>query len=392
MGSQIDRPYPVPRVALSSTAQLLLELIALPSVNPAFLGVGDARSGEEAVGSKLAQLASKAGLDVRTSEVLPGRKNLIASLMPDGERLHRLILAPHLDTVGFPALDEQLVPRVHQNRIHGRGACDTKGCVAAMFDALLAVARSGPRPKNTEILFVGFIDEENGQAGSRHFAAQGIEADLAIVGEPTRLRVITAHKGDVWLKLKTKGRSAHGSTPRKGKNAIHAMSRVVEVIETQYAQSLEKRRHPLLGTATVNVGSIHGGTQPNIVPDECVISVDRRTLPGEEEVDVRKEIRSLLRKEGLAVSFENLRLEPCPALETDPQHPWVQRLCVAASQKRTWGVNYFCDAAPLAASGIPSIVFGPGDIAQAHTAREWISIESLDRGAAILERFIRGLP
>ncbi len=379
-------------MALSSTAQLLIELIALPSVNPAFLRPGDDRSGEAAVGDKLAQVAEAAGLQVRRPEVLPGRRNLIASLEPKGDCRHRLILAPHLDTVGFPALDEQLVPRVHQGRIYGRGACDTKGCVAAMFDALLAVARSGTRPQHTEILFVGFIDEENGQAGSRHFADQGLKGDLAIVGEPTRLRVVTAHKGDVWLKLKTKGRSAHGSTPRRGKNAIHTMSRVVELIETRYAESLETRRHPLLGEATVNVGSIQGGTQPNIVPDECVISVDRRTLPGETEAGVRKELRSLLQASGLTVSFENLRLDPCPALETDPRHPWVQLLCAAASQNRTWGVNYFCDAAPLAAGGIPSIVFGPGDIAQAHTADEWISIESLDRGTAILQRFIGKLP
>ncbi len=392
MGSCLLQPYRWGDVELSSTAQLLLELIALPSVNPAFLKPGDTRAGEGSVAEKLAGIAKTAGLPVWQPEVLPGRRNLITSLEPIGERRHRLILAPHLDTVGFPALVEQLVPRVSQDRIYGRGACDTKGCVAAMFDALLEVARSKKRPRHTEVLFVGLIDEENGQAGSRHFAVHGLKGDLAIVGEPTRLRVVTAHKGDVWLQLRTKGRSAHGSTPHRGKNAIHSMARVVEMIETEYAGSLEKLRHPLLGHGTVNVGSIQGGTQPNIVPDDCVITVDRRTLPGETEADVRRELRSLLRASGLTVLFENMRMDPCPALETDPQHPWVQLLCKAASQTRTWGVNYFCDAAPLAAGGIPSIVFGPGDIAQAHTADEWISIDSLNRGTTILKRFIEALP
>jgi succinyl-diaminopimelate desuccinylase len=379
-------------VATSSTTRLLLELIARPSVNPAFLPAGDIRAGEAGVADFLEGLAGPGGLDFERSEVLPGRFNVIVRLTPSATIRQRVLLAPHLDTVGFPVLDEQLQPRLDKGRVHGRGACDTKGCVAAMFQALLQVARSGRRPQETEILFVGLIDEENGQAGSRHFALHGPKAALAVVGEPTRLRVVTAHKGDVWLRIKTRGRSAHGATPHRGRNAVLAMARVVEVIEGEYGPSLQQRRHPLLGTATVNVGSIQGGSQPNIVPDECVISVDRRTLPGETEADVRRELRQHLRRHGLAVTFENLRLAPCPPLETEPDLPLVRQLCRSASQRRTWGVDYFCDAAPLSAGGIPSVVFGPGDIAQAHTADEWISVASLDRGTAILENFLRSLP
>ena len=169
------------------------------------------------------------------------------------------------------------------------------------------------------------------------------------------------------------------------------MARVVEVLETEYAATLKSRSHPLLGSPTVNVGSIRGGTQPNIVPSECVISIDRRTLPGESEASVRREIMALLRRHRLKAGFENLRLAACHPLETDPGLPLVQSLCRAAKRKRTVGVHYFCDAAPLAAGGIPSVVFGPGDIAQAHTADEWISIASLERGKAILEKFMRGL-
>lgn len=261
-----------------------------------------------------------------------------------------------------------------------------------MFSALAAVARSGPRPPGTEVIFLGLVDEENGQMGSRHYASHGERADLAVVGEPTRLEVVSAHKGDVWLELRTRGRSAHGATPHLGRNAVHLMAKVVEVLETTYASRLKARSHPLLGSPTVNVGSIRGGTQPNIVPEECVITIDRRTIPGETEASVRREIQAVLKESGAKASFQNLRLAPCPPLETDPDRPLVQSLCRAARRKRTQGVHYFCDAAPLSEGGTPSVVFGPGDIRQAHTRDEWISLASLDRGTAILERFLRTLP
>lgn len=370
---------------------LLQELIALPSVNPAFLPPGDNRTGEQRVAGLIQDLAHTAGLPSDRQEVLPGRSNVVIRLTPVGAVRQRVLLAPHLDTVGFPALESQLHPRRTGGRIYGRGACDTKGCVAAMLSAVLAVAQSGRRPMSTEILFVGLVDEENGQAGSRYYAKHGDRAALAIVGEPTQLEVVTAHKGDVWLRVRTRGLSAHGATPERGRNAIHAMARVVELIETEYSRVLREKRHPLLGHGTVNVGSIAGGTQPNIVPDTCVISIDRRTLPGETEAQVQKELRAILRHHQVPVHFENLRLDPCPALETNPALPLVQRLCKAAGRRRTRGVHYFCDAAPLAAGGIPSVVFGPGDIARAHTALEWISEESLARGTGILEAFLRGL-
>lgn len=376
---------------LSSSARLLRELIAIPSVNPAFLPPGDPRTGEEGIASFLADLARKTGLEVTLQPVVPGRSNLLARLRPSGTTQRRILLAPHLDTVGLPALDELLRPRIHAGRLHGRGACDTKGCVAAMFSALSSVAQGGRRPTQTEIVFVGLVDEENGQLGSRHYARHGERSDLAVVGEPTRLEVVTAHKGDVWLELKTHGRSAHGATPHLGRNAVHSMARVVEALESTYAAQLRMRSHPLLGSPTINVGSIRGGTQPNIVPEECVIAIDRRTLPGESEASVRREIQTVLRAAGAAATFQNLRLAACPALETDPTLPLVQALCRAAGRRRTVGVHYFCDAAPLSEGGTPSVVFGPGDIREAHTRDEWISLASLDRGTAILERFLRDL-
>jgi acetylornithine deacetylase/succinyl-diaminopimelate desuccinylase-like protein len=261
-----------------------------------------------------------------------------------------------------------------------------------MFTALTRLARSGHRPAHTEIIFAGLVDEENSQAGSRELVAKGMRADLAIVGEPTRLRVVTAHKGDSWLRLETVGKSAHGARPELGKNAVHLMARIVDLLETTYAAGLRSRHHPLLGSPTVNVGSIQGGTQPNIVPAHCWITVDRRTLPGETDQSVRREIRDLLKTNGLKATLGSARGAPCLPLETDSQLPLVQRLLNCAKQQEPMGVDYFCDAAVLSQGGIPSVVFGPGDIAQAHTTDEWISLESLESATALLERFLRSLP
>ncbi len=376
--------------------RLLRDLIALPSVNPAFLPDADPRTGEARAIDFVAASAATAGLDVEFQSVSAGRRNVIARLRPTGRTLRRVLLAPHLDTVGEPALDAQLVPRVASGRVWGRGACDTKGCVAAMLSAVLRVAASGARPAETELVFLGLVDEENGQSGSRAYATLArkteYRADIAVVGEPTRLEVVTAHKGDVWLRLRTRGKAAHGATPHLGTNAVHLMARVVDVLETTYRAQLSRKSHPLLGAPTINVGSIRGGTQPNIVPAECVIAIDRRTLPGETEAGVRREITRVLREAGLKATFDTLRAASCDALETDPALPEVAALLKAAGRKQTVGVHYFCDAAPLSAGGIPAVVFGPGDIAQAHTSAEWISIASLERGTDILERFLRSQP
>jgi acetylornithine deacetylase/succinyl-diaminopimelate desuccinylase-like protein len=221
----------------------------------------------------------------------------------------------------------------------------------------------------------------------------GFRADLAIIGEPTQLKVVTAHKGDLWLTLRTRGKAAHGARPELGDNAVHRMAKVVDVIETDYARWLRKKRHRLLGTATVNVGSIRGGTQPNIVPDQCEIQVDRRTLPGETDHAVIQEIRSLLKQRGLAAEVcDDKALARCWPMETDPKLPLIQKLMRAAKQHQPVGVHYFSDAAVFSRGGTPAVLFGPGDIAQAHTVDEWISIRSLDRAAAVLTQFLRSLP
>jgi acetylornithine deacetylase/succinyl-diaminopimelate desuccinylase-like protein len=410
---------------MTRTEKLLAELIALPSVNPAFAPPSPAvgprcraasddqqvvptnpRVGEKNVADFLATVAASAGLDVDFQKVLPGRSNVIARLLPAGKIRQTILLAPHLDTVG--ADDSQFVPRRKNGRLHGRGACDTKGSVAAMLTALCELANTKSRPQETEIVFAGLVDEENAQAGSRAFVGQASRLSpffkkvrdrrdacptaLAIIGEPTRLQVVAAHKGSIWLQLETRGRAAHGATPQLGQNAVHEMARIVDALETDYAARLRRRRHPLLGTATVNVGMISGGTQPNIVPDRCAITIDRRTLPGETETSVRREIAALLRAKRLSAKISSTKLAPCIPLETNPKLPLVRQFLRSVGQTRPMGVDFFCDAAVLSEGGIPSVVFGPGDIAQAHTADEWISLDSLERGKNLLLSFLKSLP
>lgn len=377
---------------MNSPAKLLCELIALPSINPAFAPANDPRAGEKNVADFLASVAAQGGLDVDLQEVLPGRFNLIARLLPSGKVRQRIVLAPHMDTVGV-ASEEQFHPQLKSGRIYGRGACDTKGSIAVFLSALLNLAAAKKRPTSTEVMLLALVDEENGQAGSRFVARSRFKADLAIVGEPTRLQIVTAHKGDLWLQLETRGKAAHGSRPELGRNAVHEMAKIVNLLETSYARALRQRRHPLLRHPTINVGTIAGGRQPNIVPDSCTIRIDRRTIPGENDPAVKREILSFIRRHGLsATMIDTKHEEPAPPMETSLQLAPVQQLLAAAKQTKLAGVDFFTDAGVLAAAGIPSVVFGPGDIAQAHTVDEWVAVSQLDRGTQLLGRFLQSLP
>jgi len=402
---------------VTRTEKLLADLIALPSVNPAFAPQSVAgprcratlderqviptRFGEKKVADFLARVAARAGLEVEFQNVLANRPNFIARLLPRNKIRQTILLAPHLDTVD--ADESQFVPRVKNGRLYGRGACDTKGSVATMLTALCELANAGSRPNETEIIFAGMIDEEQAQAGSRALVAQASRLQLvdgrdtrpttlAIVGEPTRLQVVTAHKGSLWLQLETRGKAAHGAMPWLGRNAVREMARIVCALETDYAARLRKRKHPLLGSATVSVGTICGGAQPNIVPDRCAISIDRRTLPGETDSGVRREIAAWLRAKGLSVKISSTKLAPALPLETDPKLPLIRQFLRSVGQAKPAGVDFFCDAAVLAGAGMPSVVFGPGDIAQAHTTDEWISMASLERGKNLLLHFLKALP
>lgn len=375
----------------SPVTQLLSDLVSIPSINPSLLPTQSNLTGEEQVATFLADYANKLGIEVQRQAVLPGRKNILLRLKPKKKIKQRVLLTPHLDVV--PAEESAFKPKIKNGKLHGRGACDTKGSVAAFFQAFYNLAKNGPLPNETEIIFIGLVDEEFGQAGSRKLAKVGPKADLAIAGEPTELKVVTAHKGNIWLQLETKGKAAHGATPHHGKNAIHLMNPILKILFEEYPKLLNRQNHPLLGAPTLNIGQISGGSQPNIVADRCIIDLDRRTIPGETEQSVKLEIQTLFRKQKLSLpSFSLIRSVPCPPLDTESSLPMVQSFLRATGKRKTHGVAYFTDASPISMGGTPALVFGPGNIAQAHAKDEFIEIKQLEKGQEMVEKFLRGLP
>ena len=374
----------------SPVTRLLSDLVSIPSINPSLAPSNSNLTGEEGVANLLADQAGKLGIEIQRQAVLPGRKNILLRLKPKGKIKSRVMLAPHMDVV--PAEENAFKPKIKKGKLHGRGACDTKGSMAAFFQAFCDLAKNGPFPLSTEVIFVGLVDEEFGQAGSRKLAKSGPQADLAIAGEPTELKVVTAHKGNSWLQLKTIGVAAHGATPQNGKNAIEDMTPILKTLFHDYPKILSKRTHPLLGSPTLNIGKISGGNQPNIVADQCIIDLDRRTIPGENEDSIKKELMALFRQQKLpAPDFSSTRSVPCPPLDTDPNLPFVQTLLRASKKRKTHGVSYFTDASPIAMGGTPAVVFGPGNIAQAHAKDEFIDILQLEEAYKIISVFLKSM-
>ena len=376
---------------LSSLDRLLLELVELPSINPSLQCEDSSLTGEERIACCLEGQAQAAGIESKRMKVLPGRQNLILRLKPSGKVKSKIMLTPHMDVV--PAPPDAFLPRIKNKRLFGRGACDTKGSMASFFHAFIRLSKERARPKNTEIIFVGLVDEEFGQAGSRTLAEKGPQADLAIAGEPTNLKVVSAHKGNLWIKLASKGKAAHGSTPQHGTNAITCMSPVLVALAHDYPKLLAKKMHPLLGFPTISIGKIRGGSQPNVVPDSCEIEIDRRTLPGETSSSVEEEIKNLFKKLKIkSPEISATRSVPCPPLDTDPTLPIVQSFLKAGNQRKTIGVPYFTDASPISMGGTPALVYGPGNIAQAHAKNEWVCLKEVEQAERTIFRFLSNLP
>ena len=372
---------------LSSLDRLLWELVEIPSINPSLECKDADLTGEERIAQFLEVKANSSGIEYRRMKVLPGRENLVMRIKPTGKIKNKVMLTPHMDVV--PAAPDAFVPKIKNNCLFGRGACDTKGSMASFFHAFLRLAKERNRPKNTEIIFIGLVDEEFGQAGSRMLAQKGPKANLAIAGEPTNLKVVSAHKGNLWIRLSTQGESAHGSTPQYGRNAINKMSPILDTLTNEYPKLLSERKHPLLGSPTISVGTIRGGSQPNVVPDSCEIDIDRRTIPGETDESVKKEMKNLFKKLKIkSPEFSATRSVPCPPLDTDPTLPLVQSFLKASNRRRTIGVPYFTDASPISMGGTPALVYGPGNIAQAHSKNEWVNLKEVELAEKTIFRFL----
>lgn len=365
--------------ALSPIA-LLGELIRIPSVNPeGDPGVDD--PGEARLACHLERLLSDLGAEVALREVLPGRPNVVARFPSDRSRKPRLLLAPHTDTVSVVGMTiDPFGGEIRDGKVWGRGASDTKGPMAAM---LAGISRLGPEIASLshEIWFAGLMGEESGQHGAKALAASE-SFDFVIAGEPTDLKTVHAHKGSLWVTLAAHGKAVHASAPESGENAIYKMTAAIEEIRRRVIPEISRNEHPLLGRTTLSVGTIRGGSKTNIVPDHCEATVDIRVIPGDDP----GHIVALVREASAGVDLEHHGSTP---LFTDPENPLIVRLSSLGATPT--GAPWFCDAAVFAAKGMPSVALGPGSIAQAHTADEWIGVSDLEAGADFFERFLRSL-
>lgn len=354
--------------------------------------MGRARSGkeytEEPIALFVADYLRSRHIDAEIQEVAPHRPNVMARVDVGAERT--VLLEAHLDTVHADAM---AVPpfegHVVNGHLQGRGACDTKGSLAAFMDALCSLVEE-KKSLRYNVLFAAVADEEYQFTGAKAAVAGGLRADFGICGEPTRLHIVNAHKGVVRWRIRTSGRASHSAYPERGENAIYSMGHVLLALE-KYAWALSRRRsHPLLGSPTLSVGVIEGGQAVNIVPDTCWIEVDRRTLPGEATEDILSDVRAAF-GDVRGWSMDAPHLEAA-AMEVPEQAEGVECLRAAIETVGSPAVleaaHYATDAGIYCAAGIPCVVFGPGNIADAHAPGESIDVSELMAARGIIRRFL----
>ena len=304
------------------------------------------------------------------------------------------MLSGHVDVVGIDGMThEPFTPIERDGLLYGRGAADMKGGVGAMCAAAWRAARD---TLAGEIIVAVTADEEYESVGTRVMLERGVRADAAIVGEPTRLEVMPAHRGFVWIEVVVAGRAAHGSRWDLGVDAIRNAGLVLAELDRIDAEELPKRTHPLLGRASVHASTIAGGTGMSTYPDRCVLRLERRTLPGETGDDVVAEVRRACdavraRRPQLSAAVTLLTAQGPSDVSTDA--PVVQALQSALREcgetVRVSGMSAWTDAALLNAAGIPAICFGPGDISLAHAAEEYIPLPEIDRATSVLATLAR---
>jgi acetylornithine deacetylase len=389
MSNESDRLFETARSG--DPVGLACLLVSIPSVNPS-LSVGG--EGEGRIAGVAAELLEGWGFEVETPEVAPGRRNVIARLGGDGDAT--LLLNGHLDTVGVEGMTvPPFAAQILGSRLVGRGACDMKGGVAALLAAASRLASGGPRPN---LLVALTADEEHASLGMDAFARGAPVADLAVVCEPTGLTVMPAHKGFVWVTASFRGRAAHGSLPAEGVDAIRHAALFIATLD-RYTTALESRApHPLLGYGSVHVGTIAGGSAPSVYPDSCEVQLECRTLPGTSAGNVLGDLEVLLEtvrasEPSLRGSLEVALARPGTEVRADSRLvPGLLDACTARGiPPAVRGMTAWVDAAFLNQTGVPAVCFGPGSMAQAHTADEWIEATEIVACADVLETFARRL-
>ncbi|MCD2440947.1 ArgE/DapE family deacylase [Agromyces sp. SYSU K20354] len=369
---------------------LLRRLIEIDSVNPALVPGG---AGEARIADAVADWLGERGFDCRRLEAVPGRPSILAVAHGTGGG-RSLMLNGHLDTVSLASYDgDGLDPVIRDGRLHGRGAYDMKSGLAAM---MVAAARAHQEPHRGDIVLALVADEEHGSLGTEE-VLDAITTDAAIVVEPTGLDLVTAHRGFAWATVTVRGRAAHGSRPELGLDAIAkagAFLTAIDELGSRLATGMA--RHPLLGTGSVHAGTIAGGAETSSYPDACVVTVERRTIPGEDHDTFERELRDIrerivLADPGFTADIElATHREPFESSATSAIATVVSEAFrdIAGREPTRRGEPFWTDCALLHAKGIDTVMFGV-DGGGAHAADEWVELDSLRAVTDTLERVIR---
>jgi len=367
---------------------LTRRLVSAPSPNPP----GNEVEVQAVVREYISQ---RPGLEVAELEATPGRPIIVARL-DTGRPGRTIVLCGHVDTVpvGEGWTHDPFAAEIESGRLYGRGACDMKAGVAATLVALAQLAEQrAALPGGVVEAHIVPDEEPGGELGCAVLLQKGaIAADAAIVAEPSDLAVFRAQKGNIFAAIKVAGRAAHGSMPERGRNAITAASSLIVDIDNRLVPQVREHRHELLGSASINVGTIHGGRRTNVVPDECVVTIDRRLMPGEASDEALDELIDFIGPRG------SLSIEAIGAAFETPADHWLVRTAVAAVEDvlgapaEIGGLNGSSDARFYAdGAGIPTIILGPGRMEEAHVADEYVEIKQLGAAARIYERLVTSL-
>ena len=357
---------------------------------------------EEEISKYILDFFAENGITSYRTEIVPGRYNTFAILKgEDSENNPSLLLTGHMDTVPAYDFKEAFTAREDADYLYGRGSCDMKGALAAMMCAMVNIKESGTKLKG-DLIFCGVADEEEAGIGTESLIKTGPEATYAVIGEPTKLEIALGHKGLEWIEISFKGKKVHGGAQKDGVNAIMMAGRFLHKLETEYLPKLEKRTHPVLGTATLNIGTITGGDQPSTVADKCSIRLDRRCLTDETIAQVYEELQAIcdeLHEEDPKFEVEirdvfNGETMPHIPFCTDENSPLVKAAENALGREGmtpvltcfpAWSDAGFMNALTKS----ECIVLGPGDLSVAHSIHEKISKRQLLSAVSVYEEMAR---
>lgn len=362
-------------------------LVRIDSRNPT---LSPGAPGERDCAHALADVLESWGFAIELSDSAPGRPNLVARIGPHDSPA--LMLAGHLDTVGVESMShDPFSADIRDGRLYGRGACDMKSGLAAMCVAARDAAREAASGATKQIIIAAVTDEEYESLGMRAILASGIRAERGIVTEPTRLAICPAHRGFVWMELEFRGRAAHGSRYDVGIDAIRHAGLVLAWIDELDSVTLPATSHPLLGRPSVHASTIAGGIGMSTYPDRCTLRVERRTIPGETENDAMREMQHAIdrvRREHADMDASVRLIAAQLPSDVSPDAGVVRALergvMVEGLNTNIDGLSAWTDAALLNAAGISSVCFGPGDIALAHAAEEYVPLDEIDNATAVL--------